>query len=649
MPAPTVKVEVAFTSSPDDPVQVWEDITDYVDMDAGVTYSRGRSNEISDFCVEPGTGSLRLFNDDGRFTMGNASSPYHPVKPFRRIRVLAKAATPLDGHWLMDGEHQLDALGSFVPRFDGTVDQWPVAFDGRNAVSEITFTERNARLGFTRKLRSYIQEEILKDRPYAYFPLGDTGAEFLGNIADVPRFELEPEQVGSGGEVSIGGGTGPAADGAAATTFSPDDSSNGIYLRETAVSGVGPTSRGIEAFFRTDNATFGTQRIAELRQDLINSSFRLYVNASGKLCAKADSAFSTAYTITGTTSVGTATHHAAVVETVSAGTVTARLYLDGVEEGSATYPAVFGAFVIGFDRMNVGGCAAGELFTGTISHVASYSGTVAAPPSATRLADRYPAGMEGFAGESSDSIIEKLLGYLGIDSGDFDLEAGSANCDFRDPTDSTIAEVASDLMDVEGGVLFCAADGTYTMHARQHRHQSTTQLTLDVDDGDVEADFRATGDTQFLVNDRTVRRANGAYQRTVNQESIDDYGRFLRDSVTSFAASDDAAARANRFYVGRFSDPTIMRCPSVSVDVLTNRAQAVAAMGCDISARIDVVNLPAAMGADSLSFFVEGVSETISTTQHTITFLTSPNTWGDVWVLGDPVLSRLGVTTVLAY
>lgn len=55
----------------------WTDISQYVDVaQQGVTITRGASDELSE--TQPGTATLLLDNVDGRFTAGNALSPYYP-------------------------------------------------------------------------------------------------------------------------------------------------------------------------------------------------------------------------------------------------------------------------------------------------------------------------------------------------------------------------------------------------------------------------------------------------------------------------------------------------------------------------------------------------------------------------------------------
>ncbi|MFJ8791393.1 carbohydrate binding domain-containing protein [Streptomyces sp. NPDC102462] len=55
----------------------WTDITPYVDVSkSGVTITRGAADEQAE--TQPGTATLFLDNEDGRFTAGNAASPYYP-------------------------------------------------------------------------------------------------------------------------------------------------------------------------------------------------------------------------------------------------------------------------------------------------------------------------------------------------------------------------------------------------------------------------------------------------------------------------------------------------------------------------------------------------------------------------------------------
>jgi hypothetical protein len=74
----------------------WTDITTYVDTVTGVTITRGASDELSE--TQPGTASLRLDNQDGRFTPGYSPSPYYPfVRRNAPIRISVSLLPTLSG------------------------------------------------------------------------------------------------------------------------------------------------------------------------------------------------------------------------------------------------------------------------------------------------------------------------------------------------------------------------------------------------------------------------------------------------------------------------------------------------------------------------------------------------------------------------
>ena len=89
MAMPTsVTVEIQFGAS-----GVWTDVTAYLDGSAGGSTRFGRSSPFN--TPSPGTLTLTLVNDDGRFTPGRqvlsdgvTPHPYYPgIVPRRKIRV----------------------------------------------------------------------------------------------------------------------------------------------------------------------------------------------------------------------------------------------------------------------------------------------------------------------------------------------------------------------------------------------------------------------------------------------------------------------------------------------------------------------------------------------------------------------------------
>ncbi|MCP9209278.1 LamG domain-containing protein [Streptomyces cucumeris] len=71
-----IAVEAAFGYAPTAAAVTWTDITGWVNLGEGVKIDRGASDELSE--TQPATATLVLDNSDGRFTSGNAASPYYP-------------------------------------------------------------------------------------------------------------------------------------------------------------------------------------------------------------------------------------------------------------------------------------------------------------------------------------------------------------------------------------------------------------------------------------------------------------------------------------------------------------------------------------------------------------------------------------------
>lgn len=117
MPVPNAKVEIRFDGS------TWEDVSSYVDPQAGISIKRGRENETDD-PMSVGTCSLVLRNDDGRFSPGLSSSPHHPY-------VVQGVAVKVSAY----------AGGAWRVRFYGTVQKWSVQWLnplGTEAITTVT-------------------------------------------------------------------------------------------------------------------------------------------------------------------------------------------------------------------------------------------------------------------------------------------------------------------------------------------------------------------------------------------------------------------------------------------------------------------------------------------------------------------------------
>lgn len=125
--APEVSVEVAFASQPGAAAPTWTPITADVVADTGVTITRGRSTNRDD--INPGTLSLTLTNDGGRYALGSGAFGVDAkgrgqVKVGKRIRVRAlqpSAVPPALRQWADPATMWADPTGGAIGRtLDGT-------------------------------------------------------------------------------------------------------------------------------------------------------------------------------------------------------------------------------------------------------------------------------------------------------------------------------------------------------------------------------------------------------------------------------------------------------------------------------------------------------------------------------------------------
>jgi hypothetical protein len=104
---------------------LWTDISTRVDLEQGVTISRGASDERSD--TQPGQASLTLDNLDGALTPGNSASPYYPyVRKNAPIRISVAVMPTVSG----SAPYPMAMLGDDFD--DGRINStlWPVATGG---------------------------------------------------------------------------------------------------------------------------------------------------------------------------------------------------------------------------------------------------------------------------------------------------------------------------------------------------------------------------------------------------------------------------------------------------------------------------------------------------------------------------------------
>lgn len=109
----------------------WTEVSSFVSTPQKVTITRGASDELAE--TQPGTASLALDNSDGRFTPGNAASPYYPfVRRNTPVRIAVTLMPTVSG----PAPYPLAMLGEdwSTGRVDPSI--WPVNSGGAFVTSE---------------------------------------------------------------------------------------------------------------------------------------------------------------------------------------------------------------------------------------------------------------------------------------------------------------------------------------------------------------------------------------------------------------------------------------------------------------------------------------------------------------------------------
>ncbi len=638
----TFKYELALTTQPFDPSPSYTDITQYVLRDPAPEISFGRPDQFS--AVEPATLRLALNNRDGRFTQFLTTGAYYPnIKIGKRIRVTA-------------------TYNSVVyRRYDGHVNEWPTAWLANRvlyATADITATDRLKRFGQIGELRSMLEEEILLDCDAvgaggsAYYPLSEESlASSAGSISPQTQSPLIIDQIGVGGSIEWGDGIGPGTDGLAAPMFVPASSANGQTLRGTLTTPVGGAALTLEAWVRPGIGILS--RIIAAVLDGSGNAVSLSINQFGEAEAAGHRSAGETYAIAWATDINDGrTHHVAVTEAISGGTVTARLYVDGAERASTTFSSTAlptcRYIHIGGWKVNSSGYG---VFAGTLSHVAAHTATL----SAARILAHYQAGATGFAGERTDQRIARIADYMAIPSADRSFDTGDGTVGFQNLSGAQPLDGMRQVEQVEDGVLFInPADGDLTFHKRSRRYNTTTSFTLDATAKHIQHGIIFPGDDFGMINDYSVSRPGGALARAVNQASIDEYGLY-RESAEFPAGDDTASYAAASWRVNTYGTPRT-RLPSVEISLSRMDKISVSLvasiMAATIGTKIRISNLPTQAPATTVDGFIEGWTEVLDPTDWRIALNLSPADIsgglapvGLVWQLGVAGFSELGVTT----
>jgi hypothetical protein len=601
MTIPTITFEISFDDV-SDTTPAWTDVTAYA---ASWSATRGRNHELQR--IDAGTATLMLENPDGRFTPGNAASPYYPnVVPRRRLRITA-------------------VFSSTTYRlFHGYIESWKVSPSGdpeRWSDVQVTAVDAFKILSGTDLFAAYA-EAISVDTPAAYLPLtegpGSTTAGVRFGGGSTPTVPLLRSKNGSaasdfGGEKVIRyGDTGTSLNLNPASTSVRADILDCSYIDQAyAPNLTGWTFEGWFNYSQIPGNTHYLLRHQSKHGTGING-FAISIHTDGKVYVSTGS--ETDVIATASSIVDMLPHHIALVYTSTGTFGHALLYLDGALVSDYTLTAGIYPFGEQAAFANTIACVGGVRYAtlvqdggmrALLAHVAFYSAAL----TGTQILNHYNAGALG-SPEDETTRIGLVLDLAGWPSADRSLEAGLANTlqprDWSDP--SPTLNVVGDAAVAAGGILFMSGDNKVTYQNRAHRYNRAVAATFGAsnDAPEVTGAVFAADDTE-IRNDLDVSRAGQGITNLTDSASISKYGS-IKYSVDLAITGGDEVISAAQWALYLYADPA-PRVPALTWSPSTNANTLFPKLlPLEIGDRITVTNLPATVPDGPVDVFVEQVT-----------------------------------------
>lgn len=501
-------------------------------------------------------------------------------------------------------------------RFTGYVEESSMSWQGDYCQTQLTATDRLARLGRD-QLRSCVEEELLAGAPVAYWTLGEpqnslSAAESSGVAGGS---SLTPVKVGSGGTLTWGSATGNGNDGLPAPTFTPV-AGKGFYLEGTTPN---PGNYDTTLHAAYSGVATGGGTIASLR-DAWSSQVTLSHDAAGHVVATESRAFlgTLAQVTSPATYIDGRTHSAMAVTTLGAASNTLTLVVDGVSVGSAAYTwsGAGWSWTPSYDRVHVGGAKGAPLLTGSVQHVAVYGSDASGVAGPARQ-----AMLTGFAGEPSDARAARIARWAGITDGAFEVggTTAMARCDTAGKSPLSILQ---EVEASEQGILFVDGEGILTLLARSHWWSAATQAPVSVAADQLEDQFTLVESLQGMVNDVTANRPQPLTSiRLQDSDSISAYGSYP-SSVTLPVLSDQTVLELLTSILTARSTPQL-RTPALVLDAFTDPAWAPVLRALTLWSRVAITGAPSQAGTLP-DLIVQGIAEEFSTSGWRITCNVTP-------------------------
>lgn len=617
IPGVDLRVEIAFdsgyrTAAVD---RTWTDVSDFVELEAGVDIDYGRSDELG--TADANRLTLTLDNTDGRFTWGNAASPYYPnVKIGRPIRVVA----------VVGGVEHV--------RFTGYVNEWPVSWPGGGdtyAAAPIAAASRLSRIGLNSPIADTLEKTLSASEPDLYWPLTELSGKVakesqgrapdLADAANKTTFGVSPDdfpldgrpivQVSAGsinvGDTTLNGGL--FAEFQTPIPFS-GSITFGLFIRHTDPE---PYVSGTDFFgFYPDDSTGatgmsydrpeypvhpseleGVHHLAFTREQTSPTTFTLTNYLDGEVLRQVS---------------GSATPYTKLI----------RLVLPNPESGRG--PIQYGRFAM-WDRVL----------------------------SPDEIAEIALVGL-GLAGQTTDERVQRLASWAFIPPAEVVTTPSPITMIEISPEGGQVVELMRHAESTEAGVLYDDREGNLVLLPRTDRYGAPVEVVLDAASQHVGSDFAPKVGRDGLVNIATGRNASGTVEVTyADTESREDYGDEAY-SVETHAEDPDEPLLLAAAQVNANKQPR-PRAPSVTIHVLhwLDGPDVDEVLGLDIGSKVQIANAPDQAPAPTADYFTEGYTESFGKAEWSIS-LNLSTAWPieAAMVLDDPVLGELDADNLLA-
>ncbi|MFI8254075.1 carbohydrate binding domain-containing protein [Streptomyces filamentosus] len=540
-------------------------------------------------------------------------------------------------------------------RFYGVVSSWPMTWSGLHSTIRITASDMMKWLSRRPALGPMLVEEVLGDEAKMYYPLSEPESSVsAGDQSGYSRSSLTIRQLGAGGSLTFGAGSGPPSDELPAPVFAPASSAAGkslqAYITPRLTSGGDtgepiPGDQAYECWFSTTVPGRCIMQWTSGGPAAFESGIRFLLDAAtGRLRVFEYISGGTPLNdiVLPTPGLADGQPHHLVWDEAGAD-----VWVDGVRYPAGTqvwmdrYLLTVGS-TAGDPAYSVGG---GAHWDGTISHVAAYV-RLAGWPTISEIVEHYAAGMNGHAGELSWIRMYRLAGYARlpgvVPQGSFSAVASQG------VLGSSPLTHMRDVERTENGRLFAdRASAELIFQSRTVRYNPTPAAALAY--GDLETpDLEVSDDDQKQVNVVVASRPGGATQRIQDPASIALDG-VVEQPLDILKTSDDQVIDAATWLVTRYADPQpeIRQVPVQAASMPTATYRAL--LDADVSTALTITSLPDEAIAPTSVVLVEGYTEQITANQHRLNYHTSRADIGAVWILGDPTYSVLGTTTRLGY